>query len=268
MFYGLSEETASKLNAAVNLLKEVYGDRIYLNDMLISIWKNLSFRADENFMQAYNSSITNEQERSLFWRLHTLAWAAQNALQVEGDFVECGVLKGFCSEVIFKYTQFEKQSKQAFLYDTFSTTLPEETSSQYERENWQYRVDGESDAYTQVCQKFALYKNVHIVRGIIPYSFKQKVPKKIAFLHIDLNSAKAEMLALEHLFDRVSVGGYIVFDDFGWDINANQTNAELAFLKERNHRILELPTGQGLVIKQPQQNKIWASIKKLFSAKN
>jgi O-methyltransferase len=57
------------------------------------------------------------------------------------------------------------------------------------------------------------------------------------------------MLALEHLFDKVTPGGFIVFDDFGWTCNVNQMSAELAFMKERGHPVLELPTGQGLVIK-------------------
>jgi predicted O-methyltransferase YrrM len=87
------------------------------------------------------------------------------------------------------------------------------------------------------------------VRGIVPDSFQTAVPEKIAFLHVDMNSATAELLALEHLFDRVSPGGMIVFDDFGWSCNVNQMKAELAFMNQRGHHILELPTGQGVVIK-------------------
>ena len=37
-----------------------------------------------------------------------------------------------------------------------------------------------------------------VVRGIVPDSFAQAVPEKIAFLHIDMNSSKAEIAALEH----------------------------------------------------------------------
>jgi len=71
----------------------------------------------------------------------------------------------------------------------------------------------------------------------------------IAFLHIDMNSVQAEMYALEHLFDKVTPGGFIVFDDFGWTTNVNQMKAELTFMNERGHQVLELPTGQGVVIK-------------------
>lgn len=249
MFYGLSQENIVKFNKAKDLLREIYGDRIYYNDMLICFWKNLSFMYDETFMQAFYSSAQNDQEKSLLWRMHTLVWAAKNALHVEGDFVECGVLEGFCSDVIFKTIDFGGQERSAYLYDTFSETLPEETSTAHERENWQYTANDES-AYANVCNKFSIYKNVHIVKGVVPHSFSLKAPEKIAFLHMDLNSAKAEILALKYLFDRISVGGYIIFDDFGWDINVRQAVAEIEFLKSRNHIVLELPTGQGLVIKQ------------------
>ena len=78
---------------------------------------------------------------------------------------------------------------------------------------------------------------------------KEIIPEKISFLHIDMNSVKAEILALEHLFDRVSPGGIIVLDDFGWIHMRPQAIAEIDFMSKRNHSIMEMPTGQGLVIK-------------------
>jgi len=51
------------------------------------------------------------------------------------------------------------------------------------------------------------------------------------------------------LFDRVSPGGLVVFDDYGWSGYAAQKVAEDAFMRQRGHSILELPTGQGLLIK-------------------
>jgi predicted O-methyltransferase YrrM len=64
-----------------------------------------------------------------------------------------------------------------------------------------------------------------------------------------MNSSASELAALEHLFDRVSPGGVVIFDDFGWMGYDKQTVAEIDFMRERGHDILELPTGQGMVIK-------------------
>lgn len=248
MFYGIPPGREKELQQALATIADIYKGQFYCNDMLIGLWRNLSFRHDQKFMSCFYDAVKNEQEQSLIWRLHTLAWAAKNALNVEGDFVECGVFKGFCSSVILKYLDFQDIPRQAYLYDTFEG-LPEKTSTEQERRSWDYTKYDPEAIYTGVCEKFFTYKNVNIVRGIVPDSFEQAAPEKIAFLHIDMNSEKAEMLALEHLFDKVTPGGFIVFDDFGWTCNVNQMTAELAFMNERGHQVMELPTGQGVVIK-------------------
>ena len=99
-------------------------------------------------------------------------------------------------------------------------------------------------------RKFRDVPNVRVIRGIVPDCLAQESPEKIAFLHIDLNSPAAEVAALEVLFDRVVPGGCVVFDDYGWHLFRKQKIAEDAFMAARGYRILELPTGQGLVIKR------------------
>ena len=248
MFYGIPPGREKEFQQALATIENIYKGHFYCNDMIICLARNLSFRHDKKFVSSFYDSVTNEQEHSLIWRLHTLAWAAKNALNVEGDFVECGVFKGFCSSVLMKYLDFQDLPRQAYLYDTFEG-LPEKTSTEQERRNWDYTHYDSEAIYNGVREKFSRYKNVHIVRGIVPDSFAVAAPEKIAFLHIDMNSEMAEMLALEHLFDKVVPGGMIVFDDFGWTTNVNQMKAELAFMNQRGHHVLELPTGQGVVIK-------------------
>ena len=76
------------------------------------------------------------------------------------------------------------------------------------------------------------------------------MPERIAFLHLDMNAAAAETGALEALFERVSDGGMILMDDFGRADLPNLAAAHYPWMEARNHQILELPTGQGLVIKR------------------
>ena len=90
---------------------------------------------------------------------------------------------------------------------------------------------------------------MNVVKGIVPDNFEKACPEKISLLHIDMNSSKSEIAALEHLFDRVSPGGIIVFDDFGWLGYDRQTFVEIQWMAQRGHSIMELPTGQGLVLK-------------------
>ena len=55
---------------------------------------------------------------------------------------------------------------------------------------------------------------------------------------------------LERLFDLMVPGGVIVFDDYGWKLFEKQKIAEDEFMAARGYQILEMPTGQGLVVKR------------------
>lgn len=249
MFYNYPKEKFGDLQAALKKIADIYPNRSYFGDNMVLLSRNLSFRMDKKFIEDFNFFAKTDQEKSLVWRLHTLTWAARNALHVDGDFVECGVFKGFCSAVVLKYLDFANIDKTAFLYDSFEG-LSDQTSTEDERKMWDYSQFDFDAIYREVLEIFALYPNVKVIKGVVPFSFDIACPNKIAFLHIDMNSAIAEIMALERLFDKVSPGGIIVLDDFGWDINSDQTMAEFAFMLDRNHSVLELPTGQGLIIKQ------------------
>ena len=53
------------------------------------------------------------------------------------------------------------------------------------------------------------------------------------------------------MFERISPGGMVVFDDYGWAGYRDQKLAVDEFMRDRGHAVLELPTGQGLVVKRP-----------------
>jgi O-methyltransferase len=250
MFYWIPREKIQKFQQALATIADVYPNACFAADMLIALGKSCEFMSDPRFVESVKSSAETEQETSIVWRLQVLVWAAEHAMHFPGDFVECGVFTGFCSAVVCKYLDFASTNKTFYLYDTFAG-LPEETSTEQERKAWNTRYkDDPNELVQRVRKKFAPYPNVKIVQGAVPESFRDAAPERIAFLHIDMNSEKAEILALEHLFDRLSPGGMLVLDDFGWNCHRAQMIAENAFMRARGYAVLELPTGQGLVIKR------------------
>jgi predicted O-methyltransferase YrrM len=104
--------------------------------------------------------------------------------------------------------------------------------------------------YERVRTRFHDRHNVSVTRGKVPKVLAEIAPDSVAFLHLDMNNAEAERGALEVLFDRVSPGGMIVFDDYGWTGYRSQKVVADAFMRERGLHVLELPTGQGLVLKR------------------
>jgi len=245
MFYGkLNPANRQFLNEAIKRFESIFAN-VYAADNVILFQRNLGFRRDPRFVRAMRKNARTNQESSLQLRLNTLIWAAQHALHVPGDFVEAGVWRGFCSAVIADYLDFSRVPKVFYLYDTF-----EGIPAALDSEKHNSPAFSEAGLYESVVARFADYPNVRIVKGAVPDSFAQAVPERISFLHLDMNSSKSEIAALEVLFDRVSPGGLIIFDDYGWLGYEAQKIAEDAFMAERGYRILELPSGQGMLLKR------------------
>jgi O-methyltransferase len=106
------------------------------------------------------------------------------------------------------------------------------------------------DLHERARRRLAGFSAAIVTRGKLPEVLAKASPANIAFLHIDMNNADAELGALEALFDRVVTGGIIVFDDCGRRVYGERKRQEDAFAARRNCAILELPTGQGLLIKR------------------
>jgi len=235
--------------------------RIFWGDRLLSLGKSMGFLDDPAFAAAYAAIRGSHQydqyasPHTVAWRLHTLVWAATNGLELDGDFVECGVFKGDFAWVVAQATDFARQPKTFYLYDTFEGFSRAYSSSDDfpDAPGFFDFADGiykDPAIYREVLEKFGDMPNVRVVRGVVPDCLADASPDRIAFLHVDLNSPAAEVAALEVLFDRVVPGGAIVFDDYGWHLFRKQKIVEDAFMAARGYRILELPTGQGLVVKR------------------
>jgi hypothetical protein len=235
--------------------------RIFWGDRLLSLGKSMGFLENPAFAGAYARIKGSHQydqyasPHTVAWRLHTLVWAAQSGLALDGDFVECGVFKGDFAWMVTQMTNFTQQAKTFYLYDTFSGFAANYSSADDFPDapgffDFANRVYNDPTIYEEVVQKFRDMPNVRIVRGVLPDTLAEACPERIAFLHIDLNSPAAEIATLERLFDRVVSNGIIVFDDYGWHLFRKQKEAEDAFMAARGHQILELPTGQGMVVKR------------------
>jgi O-methyltransferase len=248
-FYGPPREHLGQVNSGLKTVAEVYeqhGLNTFMQDNLVALMRNESFFHDSAFTSALMDSAEDDRDTAKIWRLHTCCWAARSALALDGDFVECGTYKGFYAGVIAQYLDFGTLPREFYLYDTFAG-LPDEWSSELERRqaNPGYQWDG---VYQDVLDRFAAYPNMHVVKGVVPEAFDSVVPERIAFLHLDLNAGAAETAALDHLVPRLGDGAMVLLDDFGRLEMSDLCQAHIDWWGRHDHTILELPTGQGLVI--------------------
>jgi O-methyltransferase len=232
-----------------------WGDRLLTLDKSAAFLDEPAFR---NALEQADSSTGANQYASpdgIAWRYHTLIWAARSCLELPGDYVECGVYRGDMSWMITQCVDLHAAGKKLYLYDTFAgldPRYPNEFTSPV-AENFAQFSAGEyraQDIEGHVRRRFVPFDYVVVTKGVVPDVLHEIAPERIAFMHIDMNSPKAEAGALEVLFDRVSPGGIIVFDDYGWKTFAKQKEAADRFMAARGQLIMELPTGQGLMIKR------------------
>ena len=191
-----------------------------------------------------------------FWRTHVALWAARHAATLPGDFVECGVFKGFTARAVAAYVGFEKfPGRRFFLLDTFEG-IPEEQISATERAmntpvNQPIYRSRDTEAHVRAL--FADVPGAVIVRGRIPETLARVDADKVAFLHLDMNVAEPEAAALEFFWDRLVPGGVVILDDYGFSGHNRGHIVQKRTLDAVAARfgvgILSLPTGQGVILK-------------------
>jgi hypothetical protein len=222
---------------------------LYDQDSLRTV-HNHDFMKDLDFIAAYQRGVKADKDHKMHWRVHVALWAASHAKHLEGDFVECGVSKGFLSSAIATYLNWNSLNKQFFLFDTFCG-IPEHCLNENERKQGRSEFGKElySECYGQIKANFAEFKNVHLVRGVVPDTLLAEDIKKVCYLSIDMNCAEPEIAAAEFFWDKMVSGAIALLDDYAYVGFDEQKKAFDKFALNKGVKILSLPTGQGLYIK-------------------
>jgi len=222
----------------VEIARILKGVDFWQTDNLMTFAKNLSFLDDKRLTDLVFNHANHEYDKAIIWRTHILTWAAQNALCVSGDFVECGTHLGYSVNVVADYIKLSSTSRLYWCYDLFEGNAYKELD-----------LDG-LEPIEFVRKKFEDKKFIRLVKGSVLETLKLQSPTQVAFLHLDLNSAPAEEAALRHFVPLMPKGAIVVLDDYGWSNYKPQKVVADNYFNTINIPIVELPTGQGLVIIQ------------------
>jgi hypothetical protein len=225
-------------------------DGVFDSDGLITI-HNHDFLSDPEFKRAYQRGVAAAGDYRWYWRVHVGLWAAATAARLEGDFVECGVNRGFLSSAIMEYLDWAQTGKTFYLLDTFGGLDEQQVGDASEKlrnekhlDQGFYVTDLES-----VKANFAEWSNVRIIQGAVPRTLQQIEAAAIAYLHLDMNAAAPEVAAFEMLWEKLSPGAIVLLDDYAFYGYGKQKAAMDAAAARKGVKIASLPTGQGLIIK-------------------
>ena len=153
--------------------------------------------------------------------------AKVNRERVPGDIVECGVWNGGCAALMGLADQ---NGRTIHLFDSFEglPQLTEEDSpliAKYGATSQQFR-NGEPLKPIDACVGEKADEVEKFIRGVGLTNyvfhvgwFQDTLPvaaiDRIAVLRLDGDWYESTKVCLDHLYDKVSVGGYVIFDDYG-----------------------------------------------------
>ncbi|UVK98638.1 TylF/MycF family methyltransferase [Pseudomonas sp. B21-048] len=258
--YGVAEGRAYKGDSRYVVQKEYNPlhpkiDGTYQYDSLASK-HNHDFMIDPAFMAAYGRGVVAAGgDYKWFWRVHLGLWAARSAAKYTGDFVECGVNRGFLSSAIMHDLDWNNTGRTFYLLDTFAglderyLSDDEKSAGAFDRNLREIDSGFYTTNLDSVKQNFAEWPNAKIIQGSIPDTLSQIDSDRIAFLHIDLNCTIPEVAALDYLWDRLVPGAFVLLDDYAYFGYQPQKEGMDEWAAKNDISIASLPTGQGLLIK-------------------
>lgn len=151
--------------------------------------------------------------------------------RVSGDVVECGIWKGGSAMItaltLIKMNEIERK---IYLYDTYKgMSAPTDEDSDYRgrsaKERWLSTQGKDFNKWsyaslgrvkTNMLSTGYSHENIIFVKGRVEETIPSVTPERIAILRLDTDWYESTYHELTHLFPRLSIGGVLIIDDYGY----------------------------------------------------
>lgn len=170
----------------------------------------------------------------------------QQAARLPGHFAECGVYRGGTALLAALTLADVGSGRELHLFDSFAG-MPKATAG-VDR----FRAgDLAGTSAKAVAELLAPFPFVRLHVGFIPDTFAGLALDRVAWAHVDVDLYQSVREAILFLYPRLSPGGFLLFDDYGFPSCAGARRAVDEAFAARPEVPLCLPTGQCLVVKLP-----------------
>jgi len=139
---------------------------------------------------------------------------------IEGDFIETGVCRGGATMLMKAILKEMKiNSKKIWLADSFQG-LPKPNTKLYKQDKgnklYKYKILKVSEE--EVRMNFLKYdlldENVIFLKGWFKDTLPNTKIEKLSLLRLDGDLYESTILSLKHLYPKLSIGGFIIIDDY------------------------------------------------------
>jgi hypothetical protein len=206
-------------------------------------WPQMAWWGDRDF-DAYLERFgerggANDDRRWMLGQLMRLVAA------VPGDTAECGAYRGAASYLICRVNAAQPGgARRHFVFDSFAGLSP---PSGLDGTHWK-RGDLACGA-EEVRRALAEFPGVTLLPGWIPERFGEVAERRFAFVHIDVDLHEPTRDSLAFFYPRMSAGGIILCDDYGFTSCPGATRAVDEYLAGLPEKMISLSCGGGFLIR-------------------
>lgn len=205
---------------------------------------------------------TMTSREKLFGLILATRYVAQH--RIPGDVVECGVWRGGSMQAVaLTLAQCGDVSRQLHLFDTFEGMPPPtaedarandgrtaaELLAERGRDEKIWAVATLDDVQAGMAELDYPQDRISFHPGRVEETIPDEAPSTIALLRLDTDWYASTKHELHHLYDRVSPGGVLILDDYGYWEGARKATEE--FLQETGAALLLMPLDSGRIAVKP-----------------
>tara|TARA_Y100000310_G_scaffold345068_1_gene461568 strand:- start:556 stop:1269 length:714 start_codon:yes stop_codon:yes gene_type:complete len=168
-----------------------------------------------------------------------------NENHIDGALVECGVWRGGSVMCMMSAQKQYSQERDIYLYDTFSGMVsPSSRDSSKDLKKFNNKAFDEScpaaslDLVKSNVSKVGYNENrTHYIVGDVCETLRsaEDLPEKIALLRLDTDFYDSTRMELDVLFPKLSIGGYLIIDDYWAFIGCKKATDE--FIKLNSNKL-------------------------------
>jgi hypothetical protein len=159
--------------------------------------------------------------------------AVAGIADLDGDVVECGVGRGRSLVTLARAVELHAPDKEVYGFDSFEGFPPvaaEDIGAAVSAVGEHYDA---WDDVSQMAIEMLLDAPAHLVKGFFSETIPERLPERIALLHVDCDLYESTRQVLVHGLPRLASGGTVIFDEYRRDRWPGATKAVDECLGER-----------------------------------
>ena len=198
------------------------------------------YMRDADFLKYYES-FEGRNYRSLD-RKYELDQFMKASVALEGDTAECGAYAGASSYLMCR--RIAGTGKVHHVFDSF-----EGLSAPCAEDGTHWKPGSLTSGEEVIRRNLKEFDFVKYYKGWIPERFGEVKDRRFCLVHVDVDLYQPTLDTLEFFYERMSPGGVMLCDDYGFSTCPGAKKAMDEFFADKPEEIVSMTTGQGLAIK-------------------